>query len=586
MKNKKQNMKKNKQNNKYGFTLVELLAVIVILAIILVIAVPKVMSVIEDAKKATLESTAKMIAGSAEKVKVQNTVLGKDEEITCDGVAKINKLDYETCEVVFEDNTAKVSIKGSGKFAGLYVCSGTKMDAKASENDCELVCSRSETIEKVVNVIKPYTIKNSTSCITYFTNYSKATGQSEESLVLYETLCTEGEVNGMTFNDIVAAGIQQGAISEKTLVKDNVIEGSITTEIVCLPDYTDGDTYIIKLLDEEEILQNGLVQTNATYTNEDDEEITVDAGIRYVGAMADVKNQVYFNCEPTDGTNAYGSENYDYASSCEVWRIIGVFEVEDDKGKSAQRIKIINTNSTFKASWDSSADGTKEGETAINSGYGINQWGSSGDYKGADLMQLLNGYYIEKNDSNIAEANKKECKYNNASGQSGFAQTCTTESLTTAKMKPLTSVALSMATSAVWDTYAVSSSLYPITNSNASTAYLQEKGISAQYVGSSGCTTVGGNYCNDGIERTTSWTGLVGLLSVSDTGYANGWLYNSVREAWSILPSSSGNAGRVWSTSSYTNAYNAEGVCPSVYLHKDVKIIGGNGDTEPYKLSM
>ena len=57
-------------NKKKGFTLVELLAVIVILAIILVIAVPKVMSIIEDAKMGTLESTAKMIASQVEKQKV------------------------------------------------------------------------------------------------------------------------------------------------------------------------------------------------------------------------------------------------------------------------------------------------------------------------------------------------------------------------------------------------------------------------------------------------------------------------------------------------------------------------------------
>ena len=125
-----------KKNNKKGFTLVELLAVIVILAIILVIAVPKVMSVIEDSKKATLESTAKMIASAAEKSKVQNTVLGKVETITCDSVAKINDLDYETCEVDFEDNTAKVTIKGSGKFAGLYVCNGDKTNATAINESC------------------------------------------------------------------------------------------------------------------------------------------------------------------------------------------------------------------------------------------------------------------------------------------------------------------------------------------------------------------------------------------------------------------------------------------------------------------
>ena len=60
-------MMKINEDKMKGFTLVELLAVIVILAIILVIAVPKVMDIINDSKKATLESTAKMIASAAEK---------------------------------------------------------------------------------------------------------------------------------------------------------------------------------------------------------------------------------------------------------------------------------------------------------------------------------------------------------------------------------------------------------------------------------------------------------------------------------------------------------------------------------------
>ena len=48
-----------------GFTLVELLAVIVILAIILVIAVPSIMNTIKDARRASFESTAKLIASNA-----------------------------------------------------------------------------------------------------------------------------------------------------------------------------------------------------------------------------------------------------------------------------------------------------------------------------------------------------------------------------------------------------------------------------------------------------------------------------------------------------------------------------------------
>ena len=105
------------KQNKNGFTLVELLAVIVILAIILVIAVPKIMDVINDSKKATLESTAKMIASQAEKQMVQNTVLGKDNEITCDSVAQLNDADYGYCEIEFNGDEASVTIEGTGKFA-------------------------------------------------------------------------------------------------------------------------------------------------------------------------------------------------------------------------------------------------------------------------------------------------------------------------------------------------------------------------------------------------------------------------------------------------------------------------------------
>ena len=121
-----------------GFTLVELLAVIVILAIILVIAVPKVMSIIEDAKMGTLESTAKMIASGAEKQKVQNTVLGNTEEITCESVAKLNNLDYKSCTIEFDNNTAKVTIQGNGKFDNLWVCEGTKTNAVAQNSSCKL----------------------------------------------------------------------------------------------------------------------------------------------------------------------------------------------------------------------------------------------------------------------------------------------------------------------------------------------------------------------------------------------------------------------------------------------------------------
>lgn len=52
--------------NKKGFTLVELLAVIVILAIILAIAIPSISGIVNSAKKGAFESDAKMIVTGIE----------------------------------------------------------------------------------------------------------------------------------------------------------------------------------------------------------------------------------------------------------------------------------------------------------------------------------------------------------------------------------------------------------------------------------------------------------------------------------------------------------------------------------------
>jgi prepilin-type N-terminal cleavage/methylation domain-containing protein len=60
------NGRKDMYINRKGFTLVELLAVIVILAIILAIAVPGIAGIINSAKKGAFESDAKMIVTGIE----------------------------------------------------------------------------------------------------------------------------------------------------------------------------------------------------------------------------------------------------------------------------------------------------------------------------------------------------------------------------------------------------------------------------------------------------------------------------------------------------------------------------------------
>ncbi len=117
-----------------AFTLIELLAVIVILAVILVIAIPRILDVIETSKKDSFKNAAQLIADSAEKKKVSDKLLGKDEEITCKDVAKINDEDYASCKITFDsDGIAKVSITGKGKFDGLKITNGTKENAEVKE---------------------------------------------------------------------------------------------------------------------------------------------------------------------------------------------------------------------------------------------------------------------------------------------------------------------------------------------------------------------------------------------------------------------------------------------------------------------
>ena len=121
-------MKKN------AFTLIELLAVIVILAVILVISIPRILDVIETSKKDSFKNSAQLIADSAEKKKVSDKLLGKDEEITCKDVAKINDEDYASCIISFDsEGNAKVSITGKGKFDGLKITNGTKENAEVKE---------------------------------------------------------------------------------------------------------------------------------------------------------------------------------------------------------------------------------------------------------------------------------------------------------------------------------------------------------------------------------------------------------------------------------------------------------------------
>ena len=199
---------------KKGFTLVELLAVIVILAVILVIAVPQIMSVIESARKGSIESTAKLIAEGAEREYTNRKILGKDTNIKCSDVSSMNSNDYGTCVITF-DNTGKATVKvtGKGKFEG-YTCNGNSTNMEcvkgeipgSTETDAQYFAY--SEVEGGVSITgylvgdANVVVKDKDKCVAYLST----TGVSEEQA---NTLCSGNALdNGMTLKD----GVQRGLI--------------------------------------------------------------------------------------------------------------------------------------------------------------------------------------------------------------------------------------------------------------------------------------------------------------------------------------------------------------------------------------
>ena len=68
--------------------------------------------------------------------------------------------------------------------------------------------------------------------------------------------------------------------------------------------------------------------------NEGTENETIVNDSRYIGEAPN--NYVYFNCD-----DPVENQEYNYATSCEVWRILGVFDVDDGEGNVEQRMKLV-----------------------------------------------------------------------------------------------------------------------------------------------------------------------------------------------------------------------------------------------------
>ena len=118
-------------NKNKGYTLVELLATIIILGIVLTIAIPTIKNVVKESKLKTLQASAELIAKMADEMYEAETTANEDYDpsiLTCSDLVNLDPTQYGSCTLSFDSNeNAVVLLLGQegGKFDDMS-CSGTK----------------------------------------------------------------------------------------------------------------------------------------------------------------------------------------------------------------------------------------------------------------------------------------------------------------------------------------------------------------------------------------------------------------------------------------------------------------------------
>ena len=308
-------------------------------------------------------------------------------------------------------------------------------------------------------------------------------------------------------------------------------------------------------------------------------------------AIDDYGNTRYIGADPNNYVSIDG----------DIWRIIGTMkDVDDGTGNKEDRVKLIRSESIGSYSWDTS-------DYSVNRGEGVNEWSQ------AALMKLLNpGYESETVGGSLYWNNKSGLCYN---GDQYREIDCDfTGTGIKNKLKELIS-------DAVWNTGSNDGISYKYDNIPTVNVYELERSNNTGKI-CAGTSYATGKYCNDTVERTTTWTGKVGLMYPSDYGYAtsggstvnrdkclnislydwgksdyndcknNDWLFNS-DDQWTIspcaLPDFSQSVFEVTSTGYVSNASVRyfDGIRPVGYLLGHVKISSGTGsESDPFTLSL
>ena len=245
-------------------------------------------------------------------------------------------------------------------------------DGKLTSHDEELSTDERAAIINFVNE-SDWTLSNG----YYYYNYKLAPTESTSSLI-----------ESVTFNSLVTSDSNCKTVDNTTTCTSTKkgYDGAtytltFTIETVQYDQYKSAWGTSVDIASEKPLMVKGLKvnATGTTFENGDktamfefSHPVTTQTGkltdYRYIGYTPN--NYAYFNCTDDEDT-----------STCETWRIVGVFNVNDGTGKVEQRMKLVRGELLDTAVWNSN---------------GINMWNES------LLETTLNGTYY----NSLSESSK------------------------------------------------------------------------------------------------------------------------------------------------------------------------------------
>ena len=482
---------------KKGFTLIELIGVLVIVAIISLIVTPLVMSIIRNSKESARKRSVDAYGRSVE--------LAIASYLMDTGTFPINeqlpnlKIEYSGSDVVC--NVMQMNKKG-----GLYLsqCKVNNIEVKDSNEEDGYYhygtrdLTNSEIIERygkaVEQALKEYHDINN----AYPNNINDLiidyTGESVWCDVeiygdgaIYMTKCS---ISGIEVKDDTEDGYYHYGTKREKLIPLLLSK----TNDISITSYTDGNTYEMY-----------------TFSHPATEQTEALTDYRYIGKTPN--NYVTFNNE--------------------LWRIIGVFTVEDENGNKEKRIKIIrNEKLPDNMAWDSN---------------NVNEWST------ATLNTYLNGEYYNGLDT-VSQSMIADTKYYLGGNNS---------------------LANGAETYYSWE--------------RGTTVY---NGRSINWLGKIALIYPSDIFYNYALGVDDSCYNTSGVC-YNSSGRDSGWIYNSNSNShqW-ILSHKSNSSSTTWYIGPSAGlddrgVNNNHGIRPTLYLSSQVKITSGIGKSDdPYNLSL